>query len=686
MSIKPAKITFNSDGTPVATEFDDVYFSNTDGLEETRYVFLQHNRIPQRFVEHCKHSFVIAETGFGTGLNFLTLWQAFDQFRLEHPEAPLKQLHFISTEKFPLRQQDLQAALDKWPTLAREANGLVEYYPDLVDGCHRLQFAKGTITLDLWFGDVLDSFPAMHNDPQGIVDAWFLDGFAPSKNPKMWSDELFAQIARLSKPQATFATFTAAGIVKRGLAQVGFEVTKTKGFGRKREMLMGHFTHNQNIKRDTQQYFQRHAVVRVDTAAEKKLHIGVVGGGIAAANLAISLVQRGHMVSVLFKESLPAQGASGNPQGGFYPQLNAEANITSRLQALAFGFAARRYQQLLQAGCTYAHQWCGVLQLAFNSQVETRQRNLVDNALWPDSLIHGVDAVSGTAIAGLDLPYSSLFIPQGGWICPPELVNAMFDYAQQIGQCKLLSNCTVQSLSQQEHHWTVTSSQQGEMQFDTVVIATGADSKAISHTADLPFNLVRGQVEAIPSQQPLDKLNTVLCHKGYLTPEFQGAHALGSTYVKHDTSRAYRKNEQDINLATHLKGLAHTNWIKTIKGNHIGRAAIRCSLPDHLPVAGAMFEASIQQQQFDHLYKALPIHRYPMAEDLSGLYILSGLGSRGLTTAPLLADLIASQISAEPLPLSHQLLNALNPNRFLIRQLIRQQGDIKLKSNSGKDL
>lgn len=665
MNIKPANIDFNQQGTPIALAFDDVYFSNQNGLEESLYVFIHNNHLPHRWSTHPIPNFTVAETGFGTGLNFLVCWQQF----IAHAK-PHHRLHFISTEKYPLTQQDLQQALAQWPELSDFSNQLIVSYPDIIEGCHRLLFADGRVILDLHLGEASQIFSDLHNQETGLVDAWFLDGFAPSKNPQMWTTALFQQVARLSKVGATFATFTAAGMVKRGLADCGFSVKKVKGFGRKREMLVGELTQT-SLDRRTQRYFQRNSLNTIK-ATDQPLQIGIIGGGIAAANLALSLVQKGIHVTLLCKDNSLALGASGNIQGGFYPQLNAEANIASRVQALSFGFAARRYQQILESGSYFSHQWCGVLQLAFNENVAKRQHIMMQNAIWPDSLVRATDEQQSTDIAGISVPYSGVYIPRGGWICPPELVQATIAYAQKLGNCEIVLNAQVQQLETNSNRWLIKWDDR-TVEFDAVVIATGAETGQFEQCHQLPFQLVRGQVESLPSQAALATLKTVLCHKGYLTPEFKGQHALGSTYVKTDTSRAYRKQEQETNLQTHQKALAKADWAKTLVVKGQGRAAIRCSLPDHLPVAGALFDAEVQTKQFRDLYKALRLERYDNAIDAPNLYILAGLGSRGLTTAPLMAEIVASQIVGDALPLDNQLLAALNPNRYLIKDLIRRR-------------
>lgn len=227
-SITNAILDWNESGTPVSNDFDDVYFSNDNGLEETRYVFLQQNHLPQRWQEYDQRRFVIGETGFGTGLNFLAVWQWFKTFREQNPDAALKELHFVSFEKFPVTKADLIKAHQSWPELAELAEQLQEHYPAAVPDCHRLVLEDGLITLDLWFGDIKDCMPQIWMGDSGVIDAWFLDGFAPSKNPEMWNQNLFNNMASLAKEGCTCATFTAAGFVRRGLIEAGFDMKKSK--------------------------------------------------------------------------------------------------------------------------------------------------------------------------------------------------------------------------------------------------------------------------------------------------------------------------------------------------------------------------------------------------------------------------------------------------------------------------
>jgi tRNA 5-methylaminomethyl-2-thiouridine biosynthesis bifunctional protein len=672
LTIKTANIHFKANGTPYAEDFDDVYYSDALGLAETRYVFLANNALPERWLNYSEKEFVIGEAGFGTGLNFLVTLAEFIKFCHTQQNNNLR-LHFISVEKFPLEKADLQTALSHFPELTQYSDPLITQYPMAITGCHRLSFFAGRVILDLWLGDVHQVLPKIIRPESGLVDAWYLDGFAPHKNPDMWTGQLFEQMARLAATNCTFSTFTSAGDVKRGLRAAGFLVDKRPGHGSKRDMLAGNIDselHRLPVNRTHAPYFKRsHAV-----ATNSNTRVAVIGGGIAGANCAYALSKRGFKINIYCKEHSLAQGASGIAQGGFHPQLNAETSIPSQIYALAFSYASQQYRKLLADGFEFAHQWCGVLQVSFNEKVKHRQRKLIDNNTWPKDLIHWLETEQVEQLCQVAMPYPGLFIPNGGWINPPDLVQSLINAAKEQSECQVINSKKLETLSRNQHCWQLNWQDGSQDLADIVVLATGSDSIDVQQLAELPLRLARGQVEAIETQAGLAGLSTVLSHKGYLTPEYDGQHAMGSTYVKNDRDCSYRDEEERSNLAMQKKALANCAWLQSIKGQQRGRAAIRCSSPDHLPLVGAVPNILAQKQQYTELYKSLPMHRYAMAKDMPNLFMLGALGFRGLTSAPLMAEVLASQISAQAMPLAHELLNALNPNRFLIRDLIRRKG------------
>nr|WP_283625431.1 bifunctional tRNA (5-methylaminomethyl-2-thiouridine)(34)-methyltransferase MnmD/FAD-dependent 5-carboxymethylaminomethyl-2-thiouridine(34) oxidoreductase MnmC [Alteromonas macleodii] len=686
MKSKHAQVHFNESGTPVADHFDDVYFSNDSGIDETQHVFVAGNDLAERWQQWRNPTFVIAETGFGTGLNFLVAMRAFNEFRAANPDHPLKRLYFITTEKFPLPQQDMQRALEAFPALKNEAQALASLYPMGLEGCHRLHFDNHSTTLDLWIGDVHELLPQWHSPVNGLIDAWFLDGFAPSKNPDMWTDALFSQMARLSKTGTTFGTFTAAGIVKRGLAGVGFTIKKRNGFGRKRDMLTGVFDQDhENVQHKLRlpagPYYRY-----VNGSLDKTSKVAVVGSGLAAATACLALVKRGICTTLYFDGDTLASGASGNPQGGFYPQLHSEASIASRIQAHSFLYARQAYDHTIEHAkacglADVAHDFCGVIQLSFNDKVAERQNKLAAADVWPEALIKPVDSKEVSDIANLALPYSGLYIGLGGWLSPPQLVTAMIEEALQSGKLTLKPNHTYVS-----HEAVETTKQQVQIRFnldsaeseevitaDHLILALGAGAVNASDFDSLSLRPVRGQVEAIPTQMPIEQLNTVLCHKGYMTPVFEGRHALGSTYVKNDLSTDVRSDETEMNLATHEQALANTDIVQALQHDGKARAATRLGSPDHQPVVGALHNFDSLKELYTMLGVGKPLTSAPVLPS-SVVSTLTCLGSRGLTTAPLMAEVLVSSLCKEPLPLSNDLLNAVNTSRFMTREAIRSQG------------
>lgn len=686
MKSKHAQVHFNESGTPVADHFDDVYFSNDSGIDETQHVFVAGNDLAERWQQWRNPTFVIAETGFGTGLNFLVAMRAFNEFRAANPDHPLKRLYFITTEKFPLPQQDMQRALEAFPALKDEAQALASLYPMGLEGCHRLHFDNHSTTLDVWIGDVHELLPQWHSPVNGLIDAWFLDGFAPSKNPDMWTDALFSQMARLSKTGTTFGTFTAAGIVKRGLAGVGFTIKKRNGFGRKRDMLTGVFDQDhENVQHKLRlpagPYYRY-----VNGSLDKTSKVAVVGSGLAAATACLALVKRGICTTLYFDGDTLASGASGNPQGGFYPQLHSEASIASRIQAHSFLYARQAYDHTVEHAkvcglADVAHDFCGVIQLSFNDKVAERQNKLAAADVWPEALIKPVNSKEVSDIANLALPYSGLYIGLGGWLSPPQLVTAMIEEALQSGKLTLKPNHTYVS-----HEAVETTKQQVQIRFnldsveseevitaDHLILALGAGAVNASDFDSLSLRPVRGQVEAIPTQMPIEQLNTVLCHKGYMTPVFEGRHALGSTYVKNDLSTDVRSDETEMNLATHEQALANTDIVQALQHDGKARAATRLGSPDHQPVVGALHNFDSLKEHYTMLGVGKPLTSAPVLPS-SVVSTLTCLGSRGLTTAPLMAEVLVSSLCKEPLPLSNDLLNAVNTSRFMTREAIRSQG------------
>ncbi|WP_300316919.1 bifunctional tRNA (5-methylaminomethyl-2-thiouridine)(34)-methyltransferase MnmD/FAD-dependent 5-carboxymethylaminomethyl-2-thiouridine(34) oxidoreductase MnmC [Idiomarina sp.] len=604
-----ASVKFNEYGVPVSTTFDDIYFSIESGVDESQYVFLKHNGLPERWQDLThQQCFTIAETGFGTGLNFLLTWQQF----LEHAPANGR-LHFISFEKFPLTKEQLQQAYALLPDVKKVSSVFLEHYPSPEAGCHRLTFAEGRVTLDLWIGDVNELFPQWQPQAKHKVDAWFLDGFAPSKNPDMWQRQLFETMAITAHEGTTYATFTAAGVVRRGLNDAGFAVHKVPGYGRKREMVCGQYQ-GQVVKPETQS-----TDPQVDSVV-------IIGGGISAACCAVSLHKRGVTTKVIAPNL--ADGASGNPQGAVYPLLHAEHTPLSRFYWQAFSTALNTYRQYVPEHW----QASGVLQPAFNEQREQRFQKVASD-LYNETTVRYLNAEETNKAAGIAIDTPALFYPQAGWLKPEPVVKSLF---RQAGSDVL--NRKVQSISRTtDGDWRVSLSNGESIQAKRVVLATGHNFNELlpAKVEPLPIKPVRGQITQVKTTKSLAPLKMVLCYKGYLVPESEGIHCLGATFNRGETDLTTRLEDNEENLKQ-LNDNAKQPWAKELDV-HTQRASVRATTPDHQPVVGQL---------------------------CSGLYGITGLGSRGFTAAPLLGEILAGLISNDTLPLTDDALARLSPARF----------------------
>ncbi len=654
-SLHHARLDWNEAGTPVSSEFGDVYFSNDNGLSETRYVFLQQNRLPERFSHHDSDSFVIGETGFGTGLNFLATMAAF----LE--QAPLSgngsRLHFISVEKYPLTQADLRKALAAWPELAPLSQPLIDQWPLPVSGCHRLLFADGRIRLDLWFGDIKEMLPQVPHPATGLVDAWYLDGFSPAKNPEMWTQDLFDDLARLARPDATLSTFTCAGFVRRGLIAAGFAMKKVKGHGSKREMLAG-VREGKVPQQSIAPWYAR--------PAGREGEVLMIGGGIASAMTALSLVERGRHVTLLCEDGEPASGASGNRQGALYPLLNGEHDALSRFYSLAFGFARNRLLALAKHH-PVAFSLCGVTQLGYDDKSAAKLAKMSQGP-FPPELMYPLSAAEVEQVVGLPCDADGVSYPLGGWLCPADLTRAAIREAQASGRLEVVFNAAVTRIAEEDGGWHLESRDGRQWHAPNLVVAAGHQLPTLLPFAEQPLYPVRGQVSHVPTTASLSQLKTVLCYDGYLTPAHNGAHCIGASYGRNQTDLAYRADEQEQNRARLQACVPQQRWPAEVDVSGAqARVGVRCASRDHLPVAGPVARlAALADHDVNapaDQQSALPLH--------AGLYVLGALGSRGLCSAPLCGELVASEICGDPLPLAADLLEALHPARYWVRRLRR---------------
>lgn len=646
--LKSANITWNQD-TPVSVDFDDMYFNVEAGLAETDHVFIKGNNLAERFSNFDGDCFTIAETGFGTGLNFLAaraLWL--------QKSSPETHLHFISVEKHPLKPEDLAQALTHWPMLGDGASQLLEQYPCAVPGYHTLTFDQGRVRLTLMLGDAIDAYSSLY----GQVDAWFLDGFAPSKNPEMWQPALFRQLARLSHSGTTLATFTAAGFVRRGLEAEGFHVTKAPGFGRKREMVQASYQGPQQGPSATP-WFDPPSPLKTS-------HAVVIGAGIAGCTTAYALAQRGIRVTLLERSAEVASAGSGNRQGALYAKLPVSHNAQGQLHLLGLMYTLRLLGQVDPQMQHWSH--CGLLQLALDEKEHKRQHQLMEQTTFSSEIMRLVSSEEASAIAGTTLSAGGIYMPMGGWVSPADLCRALIQHPL----IKLELNCGVVACTQHpaDGHWQLRTSDNRELDTSTVIVCTAAEAVNLPQLSHLPVKPIRGQT-TVAAKHAAD-IRTVVCGDGYISPARDGAFCFGATFDLHDLELSLRPEDHTYNLSK-LRHVAPLLAQEIEQGSFSGHVAHRCSTADYLPIVGAApcFDG------FLHDYAKLRSDRkwrFPAtpAKHWRGLYVNIGHGSKGLVTAPLCAEMLTCAITGESLPLEKNVTDAVNPARFIIKNLIRK--------------
>lgn len=732
-----AHITWDENGQPTSTAYDDVYFSRDNGLKETHYVFLQHNQLPQRWLapthtsledkegkESKHHTFTIAETGFGSGLNFLAAWQ---QWQEHAHHSAYQHLHFISVEKFPLSKDDLYRSLQLWPQLQSFATRLIDGYPPQpATGIHRLTFndakTRKSVTLTLYFGDAAIGFTGMlppelnhtelshpelsdtepnhtelsHTATQfgetyNPVDAWFLDGFAPAKNPDMWNNELFQAMARMSGSHTTFATFTAAGVVKRGLQAAGFVCQKSKGFGRKREMLFGEFSHD--VKSDTLTrenhingasnlwYAQSASSSKTDT--HTPIHILVIGGGLAGCHTAFALAEKGFHVTVVDEHSELASQASGNRQGVVYTRLSPFQDPLSRFNMTAQLFADQFYTE--HGFYTTCGGKTGVLHLPMNDRQHQLYTTLCDIYAHQPDFMQWVKQEDTQQCTGITLSRGGLFLPKSGWLDPRLLCKNLVKHSN----IHVRYNTSVTQLSRHTEQWAATTSIGEQVLASHVVICNAHDALKLTDCAQLPLKKIRGQVSHIPPTPTTANLKVAVCGEGYIAPaitqahETHAMHSLGSSFnLKDDNTTLSQQDHIDnIKKLTNIApSLTHelpsfdankSSRLDTHKPQ--GKVGFRTTTPDYFPIAGPLPNWQHMDERFAALRKKANKRIACTASVQPQLYCNIALGSRGLAYAPVTADIITRLISGQTLPITTDLYQHLHPARFLIRDLRRNK-------------
>jgi tRNA 5-methylaminomethyl-2-thiouridine biosynthesis bifunctional protein len=618
--IVAAEVDF-SGGTPGSPLYGDLYHPREDALAQARDVFVAGNGLPQRW--QGRPRFSILEAGFGLGNNFLATWAAW-----RDDPARCARLHFISLEQHPLTKADFVRAQAHSPLRAL-ADELLAQWPPHTPNLHSLRFDDGRVQLLLGYGDAA----TLARELVAQVDAFYLDGFAPAHNPSMWSPALFTALARLAARDATAATWSAARVVRDGLASAGFDVQAASGPGRKRDITLA-------------RYAPRHVAARAPGRHMPHVppsHAVVVGAGLAGAAAARALAQAGVPCTVFDRAAQPAHEASGNPAGLFHSTIGRDDGPHHRLHR-AGSFHAAHWMH--EAGAAVG----GLLRLG--NDAETMHRVVEQQRLPPDH-VQPLSRDAASTLAGVPLAGPAWHFVEGGWADPAALVRHTLALP---GVC-FVPGADVQRIEPQAGGWRVFGADGGVLaDAPLVVLANAHDALPLAGLPPQWLTRTRGQVSWLPTHALcIAPPRLPVASGGYALALPDGRLLLGATQQPGDDDPAVREIDHTHNLARAAALFGVPTLLRDEHTRLDGRVGWRAVTRDRLPIVGAVPDLAAPPAR--HGARFMPRR--------AGLFVLTGLGSRGLTTAALCGELIAAQATGAPWPIEADLADAIDPARFV---------------------
>ncbi len=589
--IEPAKLSWRN-GQPYSAAFQDIYH-DADGVAEVERVFLAPADF--RALLDAGRPIVVGELGFGTGLNFAVI--------ARHCLTHGVPLHFVSFEAAPLSTGDFQQIASARQTTEPVYRELAMRYPPLLGGWHHRSLADGLLRLSLYWGPADDGIGSLDRQ-QSPVDLWLLDGFAPDRNPDMWSEALFARLGRTATRGTKVTTFTAAGRVRRGLIDAGFDMRRVDQRPHKRESLAGTFRESGPVQ------------------SKPPEQVTVVGAGIAGAAVARELAGRGIHVRVAEAADKPATGASSIPATVMHPRLHHDGSDTAELKAIAYAHAIAATRAFPEdAGLRRT----GALQIPSANFTPERLAAVADRYAGSGLGVELVSEQDARALAGdqsLQLDGPALWFPDACTVDTPRLTRTLLDHPR------------IQ---------LATGTELTDWPEEPTVLACGMAARRFPGTAFLELGTVTGQVDLLnPVGTALANLAAAVTGRGYLARIDPATVAVGATYEYEPWPVAQATG---ANL-THVQRVLGEDWPGTVATEQ--RKAERCVSSDRSPVVGALTDLQ-------------------GGRDI-GRLVSVGHGSMGTVTSHLAASLIGATLTGQFEPLDDRLLALLSSARFRDRQ------------------
>jgi len=648
------------DGQPFSENFDDIYYSSNDGElisggEEFAHVFFRHNGLPERW--QGEKDFVIAELGFGSGLNCILTIREWLKHLAETKSK--KRLHYIAIEKYPLSPETIAEIITRYPELKIFCDELTANYPPAIEARHSRQLFDNRIIIHYRF---MDAEKALSDDSLR-VDAWYLDGFSPAKNADMWSQDLFLKIARNSHQGTTCSSYTCAGQVKRNLQNAGFVVSKTPGYGRKREMLVARLEHEINTSyryADKPWYVTPPAV----DIAQKKATI--IGAGIAGLSIAHSLISRGWSIDIIDRQGDVGRETSANPAAITYPRLAVNNDLDTEFYTVAFCYNLYALKMLQQK---YAKQFwfdSGLLQLMDSRRFAEIVRKYGLNEAFVSYADEEDERLASRYPATENEEQVYVEYKTAGVVLPGILCDAL---KAQCGDRLNIIHAEVGVISRANDRWQCLSADEVITDSEILIIANGTGINDLGLPIHFPIETVRGQAIALTANADSEKITKAVNSAFYITPAIAGKHYVGGTYSRENKSVAI---SADDNRELFEAVDAMFPAVFTRQDCCDAWAGLRTMSKDRVAVVGTVPDPYFFNQEYADICHGKVDKEYQPARYLENLYVSAAHGSRGFTSSFIAAEIVAALIQGEPLPVSKNVLDYICPSRFIVNDLKRR--------------
>lgn len=660
MKLVHPDLCWTESGQPYSRHFDDIYFSKTNPVAESQHVFIDGNNLDAKFKATKNNQITIGEIGFGSGLNFLLSWQLWKKINPTEGK-----LHYIAFEQYPLDTYSHRRIIKLWPKLKSLSDQLLQLMPVASCGIHRVLLQKSVI-LDLHYGNALERIHTLAK--RNGVDAWILDGFKPKSNRDLWQQDLLNELARLSRNDTTLASYSVAGNLRRGLEQAGFATERRPGFGKKRHMLSAAFKKTDTAKREV--LSQPWNSIPLSNTRSDKCETAIIGAGLAGSSLAYSLAYRNINATVFESGNTIAAGVASIPQFALRPRLFQTHTPQAEFFLQSYLFAIRQVEQLCKVS-DLRWQQSGLIQLqnALNKQFSLDIDQV--KKLYPDSVVQSLVNADDYELTGL-LENEGLFFPKSGWLCPADLCRTLLE----ISQCDLKLNTKIVKINRPHNKWLLEDSNGRVYSFQRVLLANSYCVSRFALCNELPIEAITGQTSIVTASPSSSKQNNVICGMRTIFPPLNKdpiGHLIAANY-QNSSNRLTSEEDDQKNLELARRSFKQKSYLSNeITESHI---AVRSNTPDRIPLVGAVPRLNEIRQSFGDLKRNANKkfhYNYPPTNYWPDLYISAAHGSNGLATCGLSAEIIVSLMLNEQLPANQHIMDELNPVRFIIRALKKQE-------------